>query len=162
MLLSLFDLSAGATQFCLSLSPAVILTTSSRSAWAHACLMLMWAPPCALFLCHRVRPLQLWSPSPLSPREAPSNPQRCAITEMLRINPLPLRSGWAAPSSAPALARTPCQPTTALNRCPLCPRRGNLATKSSQSSLELKKVRQKEKRKCKTSVLLIYTQLTCL
>lgn len=112
-----------------------------RSAWPRPCLMLMWALSGTLSVCHPVclgLCCALAHPSPVNPSP---HIRRCAITATLRTNPPPLRSGWAAPSSAPAPAKTPSRPTTAPNRCPLCPRRENLATKSSQSFLELKKVR---------------------
>lgn len=57
----------------------------------------------------------------------------CVTTETPRINPQPLQSGRAAPSSAPTPAKTHWRATTAPNLCLLSPKRENLATKSNSS-----------------------------
>lgn len=130
---------------------SLLLSFSAHHPVAHEhTRALCWCERCLapLSVCHPVHPRPLCSPSPFSPVRLPTNYnlKRCVITETLRINPQPLRSGWAAPSSALALAKTRSQPTTALNLCRLCPRRENLVIRSSQSSLGLKKVRGRVRR----------------
>lgn len=90
-----------------------------------------------LSVCHPVHPRPLRSPKLSSTHNALL---RCVTTEIPRTSPPPLLSEWAAPLLALAPAKTCCLPTTAPNRCPPCRRKGNLATRSSQFSLELKKV----------------------
>ena len=106
----------------------------------HQCLTLMWV----LLLPYR-SPSSASLPAVIArlvnPVRIATTFQECVITETLKINPRPLQSGRAAPFSAPAPAKIHSQPTTAPNHCPLCPRRGNLAIRSSQSSLGLRKVR---------------------
>lgn len=111
------------------------------SAWSPLQLhdMLTWAH---LSVCHPVHPWPQCTHPPRAPPRPRSTLPRCATTETPRISPLPLLSEWVAPPLAPAPAKTHCRPITVRNRCPQFRRRENLATRSSQSSLGLKKVRR--------------------
>lgn len=101
--------------------------------------MTCWRERRSAFLSAILSILDRCAPPP-KPSSTQNTLPRCVTTEIPRTSPLHLLSEWAAPPLVLALAKTPCLPTTARNPCPLCRKRENLATRSTQSSPGLKKV----------------------